>query len=51
MAVNAPSPRAQVSKGNMAVNAPSPRAQPEDKGRLLPYYPRQHVLTIILPVT
>ena len=28
----------------MAVNAPSPRAQPEDKGRLLPYYPRQHAL-------
>ena len=35
---------------NMAVTAPSPRAQPEDKGRLLPYYPRQHALTIILPV-
>ena len=26
----------------MAVNAPSPRAQPEDKGRLLPCYQRQH---------
>ena len=31
----------------MALNALSPRAQPEDKGHLLPYYTRQHALTII----
>ena len=35
----------------MAVNAPSPRAQPEDEGAFTAISPRQHVLTIILPVT
>ena len=35
----------------MAVNAPESEVQPDDEGAFTAISPRQHVLTIILPVT